>query len=253
MKTKETILLEQALDEQSQQKREYGCQEVTIGFKKDGLGNEVVDYMTLDANDICKCYEIKVTLQDLKTDNKKSFYGEYNYLVVSNSLYVKQPVWDNYIPPFCGILVGKELKVKRQAKRKTVTKETKDMLKDSLLRSVFWKYENYKNAANLDNYKALQKQLEDLQNQYSQSKQENERMIWTYNDYEYWYRKNHQDTSFTIEQQAKEERRQSLLREKGQYTWIERDHVHICPCCEKQAIDEVLSPYCPYCGAYLKR
>ena len=83
MKTKETKNLEKALDALSKAKREYGCEEVTIGFKSSGHGDEIVDYMTMDAKGIFKCYELKVTLQDLKTDNKKSFYGDYNYLVVS--------------------------------------------------------------------------------------------------------------------------------------------------------------------------
>ncbi len=251
-KTKETLDLEQALDEVSRSKREYGCEEVTIGFKKDGHGNEIVDYMTMDSKGIFKCYELKVTLNDLKTDNKKSFYGDYNYLVVSKSLYAKSPTWENYIPPYCGILVGKELTVKKQAKKKDITDETRDMLKDSLLRSVFWKYENYKDAKDLDKYKELQKQLEGSQQELIKIQRENERIIWTYHDYEHWYQKNHRDESFSIEEASKKERSECMKREKEGYTWIKQNGKKCCPNCNHEALNDQCTNYCPFCGADLR-
>lgn len=85
-KTEETKMLERSLEERSRKKREYGCEEVTIGFKHEGHGDEIVDYMTMDADEVFRCYELKVTLADLKTDNKLSWYGDYNYLVISDLL-----------------------------------------------------------------------------------------------------------------------------------------------------------------------
>ncbi len=251
-KTKETLELEKALDEVSRNKREYGCEEVTIGFKKDGHGNEIVDYLTMDSKGIFKCYELKVTLSDLKTDNKKSFYGDYNYLVVSKSLYAKSPTWENYIPPYCGILVGTELTVKKQAKKKDITDETKNMLKDSLLRSVFWKYENYKDAQDLGKYRELQKQLEEKQQELLDTQRENDRIIWTYHDYEHWYQKNHHDPSFTLEAASKQERSECMLREKEGYTWIKQDGKYHCPRCNHVALDDERTDYCPYCGTDLR-
>lgn len=250
MKTKETLTLENALDEQSKKAREYGCEEVTIGFKSSGLGDEIVDYITMDSQNIFKCYEIKVTLSDLKTENKKSFYGDYNYLVVSESLYARNPTWSNYIPPYCGILCGEGLVVKRQAKRKEITDEVRGMLKDSLLRSVFWKYEKYKDAGNLKQYRDLEKELQQKQLELKEREKQNERIVWTYNDYEFWYRKNHQDPSFSIEKQAKEERKQSLQREKDGFTWIRQGSDFICPHCTHLNHEKTL--YCPNCGSDLR-
>lgn len=36
-----------------------------------------------------RCYEIKVTLADLKSSAKQTFLGDYNYLVVTNELWEK--------------------------------------------------------------------------------------------------------------------------------------------------------------------
>lgn len=256
-KTQDTLLLENALNLQSREKREYGCEEVTIGFLKDGHGDEIVDYMTMDANDICKCYELKVTLADLKTDNKKSFYGDYNYLVVSDSLYAKNPVWDNYIPPYAGILAGEKLVVKRNAKKREVSAETRDMLKSSLLRSVYWKMQNYKDAGNLENYRQLQKELNDTKQMSEEQGRQQERMLWTYQDYEHYYQKNHQEPGFTIEQAAKQQRAELAERSQGKYTWKEMDGRYCCPVCGKPALHNeekkaLLSNFCPYCGADLR-
>ena len=253
MKTKETKLLEEALDDLGKKKREYGCEEVTIGFKNNGHGDEIVDYMSMDAKGIIRCYELKVTLADLKTDNKKSFYGDYNYLVVSKSLYAKNPVWENYIPPYCGILVGEELSVKKQAKKKSISEETRTMLKDSLLRSVFWKYENYKDAKDLTKYRQLEKKRTDIEKQFVESQRETERIVWTYKDYEFWYRKNHNDAHFSIENQAKEERKQCTERKKGTLTWCFEGGRYVCPKCHGEAIAGVCSAYCPHCGCDLRK
>lgn len=257
-KTQDTLDLEHALDQQSREKREYGCEEVTIGFKKDNHGDEIVDYMTMDADAVFKCYELKVTLTDLKTENKKSFYGDYNYLVVSDALYAKNPVWDNYIPQYAGILAGKDLSVKRQAKKREISAETREMLKDSLLRSVFWKMENYKDAKDLENYRQLKKDLADKEEELLNQKREKERELWTYHDYEHYYRRNHQDPSFSLENAAKKERQEIKLRKTGNYTWIMDKDEFICPNCGRKAILDaenmpLLSDFCPFCGTDLRK
>jgi hypothetical protein len=66
-KRKETVELENALIKNTREKRIYGCEEITIGFYNGGKGNEIVDFMTMDSKGIIKCYEIKVTLEDLKS------------------------------------------------------------------------------------------------------------------------------------------------------------------------------------------
>lgn len=251
-KTQATLNLEHALDEECRKKREYGCEEVTIGFHAEGHGDEIVDFMTMDSKDVFRCYELKVTLSDLKTDNKKSFYGDYNYLVVSESLYARNPSWGNYIPPYVGILSGVKLQVRRQAKKKEIDEKTREMLKSSLIRSVFWKYENYRDAGNLNKYRDLEKQLQEAQDALTTLKQQDERTVWTAQDYEVWYRKNHQAPSFNLEQAGKEERRQYALRVKGSYTWREENGSLVCPACGKKAENQIRTNFCPFCGADLR-
>jgi hypothetical protein len=257
-KTQATLDIEKALAARAREKREYGCEEVTIGFKKQGHGDEIADFMTMDAEAVFQCYEIKISLADLKTENKKSFYGDYNYLAVSDALYAASPVWDNYIPPYAGILVGTDLLVKRKAKKRAISDETRSMLKDSLLRSVYWKMENYKDAEDLTKYRDLQKQLEQKEEALAQQARQSERMLFEYQDYEFYYRKNHQDPQFSIAAQAKEERSQAQLREKGQYAWIKRNNDLICPNCGRKAAQDSKkepfpSDFCPYCGTDLRK
>ena len=256
-KTKETLLLEEALRKECRKKREYGCEEVTIGFKADGHGDEIVDFMSMDAEEIFRCYEIKVTLADLKTENRKSFYGQYNYLVVSESLYARHPVWDNYIPPYAGILCGQELKVKRHAKRKEIRKEDMEMLKSSLLRSVFWKYDTNRDAQKIDAVKEWKKQAISWQEAFQQAQQEKEEALWDVKDYECYYRKNHQDASFTVAKGARQMRLEYERRKNGEICWQKIDGKVICPVCGKEALQKdgeaYESVYCPFCGTDLKK
>ena len=98
--------LEQALERDSRKKREYGCTEVTIGFRHNGHGDEIVDYMSMDAREIFRCYELKVSFSDLKSNNHLSWYGDYNYLVISERMLLRPIPYDNYVPPYVGILAG---------------------------------------------------------------------------------------------------------------------------------------------------
>ncbi len=128
-KRQDTIALENALIKQTKQKRIYGCEEITIGFYNNGHGNEIVDFMTMDSKGVIKCYELKVTLQDLKSNAKKSWYGHYNYLVVSRDLYNKVENWNDYIPKHIGIIVGGGLESCRKAQKREVTTGQKSCLK----------------------------------------------------------------------------------------------------------------------------
>lgn len=247
MKTEETLRLEKALEERCVRKREYGAKEVTIGFKNDGHGDEIVDFMTCDSDSVIRCYELKVTLQDLRSDAKLSWYGDYNYLVVSDSLYQRNVPWGNYIPPYVGILCGAGLKSMRNAKKKPIGEDMRVLCKDSLIRTLFWKMEEYRNAQDLDAMKALRKNAEDTAQALEDYKREHDRVVWTNNDYEFYWRKNHQNDDFSVEKQAQEERRQYALRKEGQFTWIDST----CPICG--AHSEEKTPYCPYCGSDLRR
>lgn len=175
-KRKETLEIEQELSHVCKEKRLYGCEEVTIGFYNNGHGNEVVDFITMDSKGIFRCYEIKVTLSDLKSKAKKSFYGDYNYLVVTEELYKKISDWSQYIPEYVGIIVyhkgtdvefqgvhfhSPNLEIKHRPRDKNPDKDTKYMLAMSMTRSMYYKIEKYKNANNLEKHKALEKEARD--------------------------------------------------------------------------------------------
>lgn len=161
-KRKETIILENALIKRTREKRIYGCEEITIGFHNGGKGNEIVDFMTMDSKGIIKCYEIKVTLEDLKSKAKKSWYGNYNYLVVSEELYNKVEDWSLYVPKTVGILVGEQLVNKRNCKMQSLDKDTQIMLKESMIRSMFYKMCKYKDAQSVKKQRELQSEIREL-------------------------------------------------------------------------------------------
>lgn len=148
METLETIkikkiLLDSCFGSNPKLAKEYGTAEVTIDFQRNAKGKEIVDFMSYDAkNDIFRCYEIKISMADFKSNAKKSWYGNYNYLVISKGLYEKQPFseWKNAIPKEVGIIVvntdtGEKECLKRSIKKEV---ENKNALKNSLLRSMFY-------------------------------------------------------------------------------------------------------------------
>ncbi|MGF7011973.1 hypothetical protein M2146_002527 [Lachnospiraceae bacterium PF1-22] len=136
-KREETVRIENKLEKHCQLYRLYGCKEVTIGFHNAGMGNEVVDFILMDSKGVIKCYEIKVTLEDLKSKAKKSWYGHYNYLVVSKELYEKVEDWSEYLPNGVGLMC--EMSSIKKAKRQNIDASTELMLKESMVRSMFWK------------------------------------------------------------------------------------------------------------------
>lgn len=194
MKRKDTLALENALILETKQKRVYGCEEITIGFYNAGKGNEIVDFMTMDSKGIIKCYELKVTLQDLKSKAKKSWYGHYNYLVTTPELYNKIDNWDEYIPKEIGIIVGSGknkiyLESKRKAKKQNISTETEIMLKESMVRSMYYKMEKYKDSQSLEHEKELKSQISTAKKNaenYRERALFAERIISDYETYKYY-------------------------------------------------------------------
>lgn len=86
MKTNTTKELERLIFYQSKadQVGTYGAFEVALG---EDYGNEYVDYMTMTSDGEFRCYEIKQSYSDLHSKAKLSFYGDYNYLVMTEELY----------------------------------------------------------------------------------------------------------------------------------------------------------------------
>jgi hypothetical protein len=156
MKRIDTRILEQVLQDglfgsNPKLAKEYGTTEVTIGFQRSGKGKELVDFLSYDPKkEIFRCYEIKVSMADFHSKAKKSWYGNYNYLVLSEELYQEQPLkaWKKEIPDHVGILVINPYSSYKQTVKRAsfcdITSETKQMLKDSLLRTLF--YQNIRNA-----------------------------------------------------------------------------------------------------------
>lgn len=151
-KRKETLFIESALADDTRKKRIYGSGEVTIGFAWQGMGHEIVDYITIDTKDIIRCYEIKVTMEDLKSRSRKSFYGHYNYLVVTSELYEKMKKseinLESYgIPVWAGIKICytcMDFKTIRKAVKQDIGMDQVSLLKTSMIRSMYWKNDKYR-------------------------------------------------------------------------------------------------------------
>lgn len=164
-KRRETLEIEKSLAQMCHEKGLYGCEEITIGFVNSGHGNEIVDFMTMDSKGTIRCYEIKVTLPDLKSKAKKSWYGNYNYLVVTEELYDKISDWTVYLPEGVGLIVGikrqhssfLELQCVFNPKKQVLIDSTKVMLKESMVRSLYYKMVKYMDAQSIEKMKELQK------------------------------------------------------------------------------------------------
>lgn len=155
MKTVETMLIESVLmdacfGEHPSLAKKYGAIEVKIGFPRNyGGTGEYVDFITYDPRaDMFDCYEIKVSMSDFNSKAKKSWHGHRNYLVISHGLYAERTKeeWCKMVPEHVGIQVintntiGKT--IIKKAKIVDVSDDMRTILKDSMLRSLF--YQNCK-------------------------------------------------------------------------------------------------------------
>ena len=157
MKTEQTLIIEKVLlsgcfGANPSLAIEYGTSEVTIGFQRNGNGKEIVDFLSYDAKkNIYRCYEIKVSMQDFRSKAKKSWYGNYNYLVLSSELFSEQTKseWKKELPDGVGLIVVNthtgEKNTVISPKRQNITPEISNELQTSLLRTLF--YQNVKKNA----------------------------------------------------------------------------------------------------------
>jgi len=185
-KRQETLEIEAALQKDTQTKRIYGCEEITIGFYNNGHGNEIVDFMTMDSKGIIKCYEIKVTIQDFKSDAKKSWRGHYNYLVVGKKLWNehKDYILEN-TPKHIGI-IGYSLESYRKCKKQNISQEQSEMLKESMIRSMYYKMVKYYNASDLEEVNKLNRNIYQLRKdveRYKDRALKAENLIHSYENY----------------------------------------------------------------------
>lgn len=116
----------------------FGCFEVTIGW----YGNERVDYITYSTDNTIRCYEIKVTLADLKSKAKQTFIGDYNYLVITKELWeiIQADVELGWQYHNQGIIVFSEdgigVTSVKKAKKQNVTIGTRATVLESMVRSL---------------------------------------------------------------------------------------------------------------------
>lgn len=211
-KTKETLLIEQELIRDTREKRIYGCEEVTIGFYGNGHGNEAVDFITMDSKGILKCYEIKVSLQDLRSDAKLSWYGHYNYLIVTRKLWDQSESWTSRIPGHIGIIVADfyegtsrmELTSARKAKKMDIGHEMSEMLKESLVRSLYWKLDKNRSAKDVEKMSRLKKECRIAEEQKKKAFDEAERYHMMIRRYERAMKYNH-GVDFDLEKESERE------------------------------------------------
>ena len=209
-KRQETLDIEQALRKDTREKRIYGCEEITIGFHNNGYGNEIVDFMTMDSKGIIRCYEIKVTIEDFKSDAKKSWYGHYNYLIVGRELWKqhKDYILEN-IPKHIGI-VGSSLSSYRKCKRQDISQEQAMILKESMIRSMYYKMIKYYNASDVNELKKLNRYIYRLKKENEEYKHralDAERLISTYENFKSY---NDGINDFNLKEAAKEEKKRYL-------------------------------------------
>lgn len=159
MKTIETLQVEECLsnscfaNKNKSLANTYGCTEVKIGFASDkieGHNKEFVDFMSYDRKaDIFRCYEIKTSEQDLKSNAKLSFVGHLNYLVITKKMWIYHGTDTRYFTDIIGddrvgiIVCDTDAGTLSTAKKPTkiyLSDKNYNILKDSLVRTLFYKY-----------------------------------------------------------------------------------------------------------------
>lgn len=124
----------------------YGCREVKIGSVKTKRfitdNQEFVDYMTITSDGEITCYEIKSSLEDIKSNAKLSFYGHKNYFVMPTELYndICNESWflrklENHTVGVISVNKFDELKVVKKCKNKKLSIGIQTILLESFAKS----------------------------------------------------------------------------------------------------------------------
>lgn len=172
-KTQQTLEIEQTLERVCRERRIYGCKEVTIGFPNNHMGREICDFVTMDSYGILRCYEIKVSFSDLQSSAKMSWYGHYNYLVIPESMVEKITDYVHKITDFVGILVANDgqLSSLRKAKIQNISEYREQNLRESMIRSLYFKMEAYRSLADGRTGAKLRKELRETKKNYEKEKE----------------------------------------------------------------------------------
>ncbi|MDA8223474.1 MAG: hypothetical protein M0Z35_17630 [Desulfitobacterium hafniense] len=149
-KTELTKELERKIWGTTNKKGVFGCFEVTVGW----FGNERVDYMTYDTKGIWRCYEIKISKSDFHSKSHNTFIGNFNYYVMPKELY--DQVKDE-IPKHIGVYVNGNWCIKRARKQELAIDE--QVLKNSMMRSLYREAEKVIKSENLSVVESLNRQI----------------------------------------------------------------------------------------------
>ena len=151
----------------------FGCLEVTIGW----YGNQRVDYMTMDTKDIFRCYEIKITKSDFHSKHGHNFLGNYNYYVMPKELYEQVK---NEIPSHIGVYTGyfykDTCKVELTKKSKKQEVKDKEVLKNSLLRSLYRDAEKINQSQDVELLNKLRNKIARLDKEYRRIKEKHTKL-----------------------------------------------------------------------------
>ena len=123
-----------------------GCREVKIGTLKTREfltgDEEFVDFMTITSDGEITCYEIKSSVNDLKSSARLSFMGHRNFLVLPNDLYrqVESQRWflgklENHSIGVIAVDDTNKLQIVKKCKKRKLPIGTQVLLLESFARS----------------------------------------------------------------------------------------------------------------------
>ena len=146
MKTKLTKNIEFLIFQDTNKLGVSGCREVKIGTHKTKSfltgEQEFVDYMTIDSYGEITCYEIKSSIDDLKSSARLSFLGHKNFLVLPCDLYeqVANERWflEKLENHSIGVIIldkNDKLQMPKKCKKKNLSIGTQTLLLESFARS----------------------------------------------------------------------------------------------------------------------
>ena len=146
MKSPTTKHIEYLLFQHTHKLGTYGCREVKIGGVKTRKfitdKKEFVDYMTITSDGEITCYEIKSSLEDIKSNARLSFFGHKNYFVMPKGVYEKicNESWflrklENQTIGVRSVNDFDKLKIIKKCKRKKLSIGTQTILLESFAKS----------------------------------------------------------------------------------------------------------------------
>lgn len=146
MKTKLTKKIEYLIFKDTNKLGVSGCREIKIGTHKTKSfltgEQEFVDYMTITSDGEISCYEIKSSINDLKSTARLSFLGHKNFLILPYILYVQVANERWFLEKLenhsIGIIVLEEnntLRLLKKCKKKQLSIGTQTLLLESFARS----------------------------------------------------------------------------------------------------------------------